>query len=218
MPSRRRRFFLLSTLSALGALLFVPFLVAEAPTPPPSLGLVGFVVIATTVAVAATWLGLGWADGAKLPMPILRAIEERRPPRIDLRALSTAVGLGAAFGIAGLVVLRALGLPGGAGSFAVRAASAVFASITLEVVVHLAIMSGTVRLTRRVPLGIAAAALAFILFHLGTLGNQPPVVVAATVAVNGVGGLLFGVLYATFGFEYLVVAHFVAHLVTVGAG
>jgi len=123
---------------------------------------------------------------------------------------------GAVLGLAGLMMLRLLHIPTGGGSLTVRIGSALFAAITLESVLHLAVMSGVVRATGRVNLGILVAALVYVGFHLATLGGQPTAVVAVATVGNGLGGLLFGWLYARDGYEYLVLAHLVAHATTVG--
>ncbi|MEO8451509.1 MAG: hypothetical protein ABI647_17075 [Gemmatimonadota bacterium] len=213
---RSRRFTLLAGLAALGAVLFVPFLQASAPGQLSTGFAVAFVGVATGVAALATWFGLAWADGAGLPMPLLRAFETRTAaPRMG-RPIGWAVRGGAAFGIAGIAALRIAHIPGGSGSLPVKIGSALFAAVTLESVLHLAIMSGVVRATGRIWAGIAAATVAFILFHLSTLGGQPASVVALATIANGLGGLLFGLLYARHGFESLVVAHLIAHAITVG--
>lgn len=214
--TRTRRFSLLTGLAALGALLFVPFLQASAPEPLHRAVTLSFVVTSTAVAAIATWLGLGWADRAALPMPLLRAFETHTPLSVNRLALACTLPAGAVLGLLGLAALRHLHLPAGPAALWVRIGSAGFAAITLESVLHLAIMSGVVRATRRVGLGLGVATLAYIVFHLATLGGQPPTVVATVGAVNGLAGLVFGLLYARFGFEYLVVAHFLAHAITVG--
>ena len=207
---------MLALLAVLGAILFVPFFLAGAPGPVSLAFPLSFVMAASVVAAAATWFGLGWADQASLPMPLLRQYESRTPIQVDGRAVLTALASGVVVGIAGIIALRVAGLPSSAGSVLVRAASAFFAAITLESVLHLAIMSGVVRATRRAALGIAVATVAYVGFHLLTLGGQPTAVVLASVAGNGLAGLVFGWLYARFGYEYLILSHFVAHVLAVG--
>lgn len=211
-----RRFLLLTGFSGIGALLFVPFLQAGAPSALPAFALGGFAAVATTIAAVSTWFGLGWADRAMLPMPLLRAVERRSKLQFDRTALTYSIAGGAAFGLTGLVALRLLHLPSSAAAPSVRVGSAVFAAITLEVVIHLAVMSGVALATRRVILAIGISTVVYVVFHLATLGGQPIAVVTVVALVNGLGGLLFGSLYAFYGFEYLIMAHFVAHAITVG--
>ena len=214
--ARQRRFVLLALLAVLGATLFVPFFLAGAPGPVSGSFPLGFVVAASLVAAVATWLGLGWADQAALPMPLLRQYEARAAIQVDRKAVLTAVVAGVVVGVAGIIALRVANVPSSAGSFPVRAASAFFAAITLESVLHLAIMSVVVRATRNVTLGIAVATVAYIGFHMLTLGGQPATVVLTSIVGNGIAGLVFGWLYAKFGYEYLILAHFVAHVLAVG--
>ena len=215
-PPRQRRFVLLALLAVLGATLFVPFFLAGAPGPVSLSFPLSFVVAASLVASVATWFGLGWADGARLPMPLLRQYETRAPIRVNRQAVLSAIASGVVVGVAGIIALRIAGVPGSAGSLLVKASSAFFAAITLESVLHLAIMSGVVRATRNVPLGIAVATVAYIGFHMFTLGGQPMNIVLTSVAGNGLAGLVFGWLYARFGYEYLIVSHFLAHVLAVG--
>jgi len=214
----RRRFTLLGTLSVAGAVAFVPLLSASAPSPPPA-GLVAFVVVSSTISLIAGWLGLRWADQADLPMPLLRGFETGALVAPTRASLARAAAIGLAIGAMGIVAFRLARAPSGGGTLAARLASALFAAVTLELVLHLAVMSGVVRLTRgRVGTGILAAAAAYLAFHLSTLGGQPAGVIAAAIVGNGLAGLLFGWLYARDGFEYLIVAHLIAHATAVGFG
>ena len=218
-PPRRRRFPLLVVVSAAGSLAFVPFLLAQAAGPASADELTGFLVFTSSLAIGASWFGLGWADRLGLPLPLLRAWERGAPLRLERRALLISLAAGLAFGAIGLATLSWVGMSGGSGSLAVRAASTGFAAITLEVILHLGLMSGMAVLLRgRVRAAIVVTAALFAAFHLSDAGGQPLDVALLGAAVNGLGGLVFGWLYATRGFEYLVLAHAVAHLVTVGVG
>jgi hypothetical protein len=127
---------------------------------------VAFAMIVTVVGGAicsiACWLGLRWADTAGLPMPLLMSIEARRPIRAPVRiATLVAVAGGAVFGLAAIGMLRGFGLENMPGSLAARLSSTLFAAISLEVVLHLAIMSGLVAWTRSRWAGILGAAFFF---------------------------------------------------------
>jgi hypothetical protein len=90
----------------------------------------------------------------------------------------------------------------------------------LEIVLHLGVMSIVVWLARgRRWVGIVVAAVALVLFHLtcGALG-QPTPIILATIVGNGVIGLVLGWIYASYGFELVVLGHATAHLITVLAG
>jgi hypothetical protein len=212
---KRRRFVLLTLASAAGGLALIPFQAGAAPAGQ----LAAFAVVSIALAAAASWSGLVWADRIGLPLPLLRAWERRQPVRVDRHALLLSVALGLALGILGLAVLRHVGLSGGSGSLAARAVSTLFAAVTLEVIVHLGLMSGLAVLLRgRVGAANVLSAAIFVAFHLSGMQEQPLDVTLLSVAVNGLGALSFGWLYAARGFEYLVLAHAVAHIMTVVVG
>ena len=107
-------------------------------------------------------------------MPLLRAFEVGSPLENLRLAIVWGTGSGVAVGLAAVAMLSAAHLPGSAASLAVRLGSALFAAITLESVLHLAFMSGVVGATGQRRLGIAVATVAYVLFHMATLGGQPP--------------------------------------------
>lgn len=214
--TRHRRAILLIALAALGAILFVPFLRAGAPAPISTTAAATFIAVATGVAAIATWLGLGWADRAGLPMPILRAFESGSRPPNATPGLAPALAVGIGIGLFGLALFAIFDLPSSPAPLAVRAGSAIFAAVTLEAVLHLAIMSGVVAATRSTTAGIVIATLAYIGFHLTSLGGQEATIILAATLGNGLAGVAFGWLYARYGYEYLVLAHLVAHVMTVG--
>ncbi len=214
--TRHRRAILLIALAALGAILFVPFLRAGAPTAISTAAAAIFIAVATGIAAIATWLGLGWADRAGLPMPVLRAFESGNRPPSATPGLLPAIAVGLGIGLFGLALFAMFDLPSSPASFAVRAGSAVFAAVTLEAVLHLAIMSGVVAATRSTTAGIVIATLAYIGFHLTSLGGQEATIILVATVGNGLAGVAFGWLYARYGYEYLVLAHLIAHVTTVG--
>src|SRR5687768_5399836 len=135
-PPRLRRFVPLAGLAGFGAVLFVPFLGAGATSLSVGSAFV-FVVLATSVAALATWHGLGWADRAGLPMPLLRALEGGTPPPGAGQLAGVALLSGVLIGGLGITVLRLAQVPAAPGTFFVRVASALFAAVTLESVLHL---------------------------------------------------------------------------------
>jgi hypothetical protein len=217
------RWFVLTVLSVLGAVLFLPFLKAVARGGI-SLGQESvFTIIVTVLSALSIWAGLRFADQAGLPMPLLRRIEGVSPVVADTRhsaseALLSAVILGLIFGLGGAVFLHILHAPPLPGSLPARLASSLFAAVNLESVIHLLIMSATVRFTRRVWLGVAVAAVAFVAFHASGVAGLPAPVIMASLTVNGAIGILLGVMYARYGIEAVMLAHAVAHLLTVGLG
>ncbi len=100
-------------------------------------------------------------------MPFLRRLDGDVKQPIPRGAFPITLALSVGLGILGIAALRlahAPALPGGA---FVRALSAVFAAGPLEIALHLGLMSVVVWLARgRRWVGIFAAALALVLFHL----------------------------------------------------
>ncbi len=211
----RRRLALLALLSAAGGALFLPFAAGPGMS---AAAQAGFVLAVTVVGTLAAWAGLRCADAVALPMPYLRALDGETAGRAPRSALAGTLGLGVGLGTVGLAAVRLLHAPSPPVGVAARALSAVFAAGPLEIVLHLFLMSAVVRLARgrRAP-GIIAAALALVLFHLAG-GDTPPALVAASMVLNGAIGIALGWIYAAYGFEFVVLGHAVAHLITVVGG
>lgn len=214
----RNRWLLLTALSVVGLLAYVPALATMGVTASSEFILM-FAAIFGAVCGLAAWLGLRWADRANLPMPWLRALDDRvAPSRADHRGTMIAIAGGVTFALASIATLRAFDLENMPGSLTVRLLSTVFAAISMEVVLHLAIMSGLTAWTRSPWIGIAGSTLAFLLFHTAGAVNQAPEILGASILLNGTSGVFFGWLYARFGFEYLILGHAVAHALACGVG
>lgn len=67
-------------------------------------------------------------------------------------------------------------------------------------------------------MGIAVAAAALVAFHLGDAGRATEALLIATVAANGLIGVVLGVLYVAHGFEFVMLGHAAAHLLVVVFG
>jgi hypothetical protein len=212
----RRRWALLTVAGALGALAFVPALLASDPEASGA-GVATFVAAVSVLGSLSAWFGLRWADAAGLPMPWLRRYEAgaKSAAAPAGATLWAAVG-GLAFGLLSVAVLRSFGLPNLGGSLPARLATTLFAGVSLELVVHLAVMSGVVRLTHRPWAGVVASTLAFALFHGGGAFTQPAPVALCVLALNAAFGTFLGWLYARYGFEWVVGAHALAHAIAVG--
>src|SRR5437016_1477590 len=136
----RMRLKALTLLSALGGLLFLPFLAAGSHQPVRSLA--AFAVGVTTVAMLAAWLGLRCADAVGLPMPYLRRLDGIMYERVSLsRALVVTLAISLVLGVASVIVLRVIGAPTLPGDASTRALTTVFAAGPLEIVLHPGLMS-----------------------------------------------------------------------------
>lgn len=217
-PRVRGRFILFSALSVLGAVAFLPSVLASSNPQPTAVQLALFVLIVSAMCIPAAWFGLRLSDAVQLPMPLLRRLDSQsETPRSNgtIPALLCAILVAAG----GIFVLRYFHQPNLGGSLLSRAASTLFAAGNLEIVVHLFVMSLVVRLARgRIWVGVWVSALLFLAFHIsGSLG-QSAALLAASIVVNGVFGLLMGFLYAHYGYEYVMLGHAVGHLLAVTLG
>jgi len=213
----RRRLTLLTLLSALGGLLFAPFIIAgvQPSDSVPSLPKLAVILGTGSAAVAAlcSWTGLRWADRASLPMPLLRAWEAKSPiPLGTLRQILTPALVGGA--LAGLLiaaVVHLLPVPANPGTLAVRLLTVFFAASVTEIVVHLFAMSGLFQMFGRRWLAILLSSFLFVLiFHSGRVGS--PAMTVLVISANFLFGTLTGWLYARYGFESAMFSHAVAHL------
>ena len=209
------RFLLLSGIGILGAISFVPSIRASAAPRPSEIQLALFVFAVSAICIASSCFGLRLADTVHLPMPYLRRLDLISEP-VARNGVLSAVAFGCLVGVSAIFVLRFFHQPNLAGPLWSRAASVFFAAGSLELVVHLLIMSLAVRVTRgRVWAGILAAAIFFVAFHAAGLSGQSASLIAASVALNGVFGLALGFFYARYGFEYVLLCHAVAHILAV---
>ncbi len=205
---------LLAVISIAGAILFLPFL--SAGSHQPMTAVAGFAVVISTVAILASWPGLRCADLTGLPMPLLRRLDGVRSPASP-RSLVVSTAWGTALGVIGAIALRAVHAPPFPGAVLVRMLSVVFVAVTLEIILHLGVMSIVTWLARgRRWLGVFAATLAFVLLQStgGALDHPRPVIVASTL-VNVATGVVVGWLYATDGFEYAAICRALAYLIPV---
>jgi hypothetical protein len=213
-----RRFVILSILGVLGAILFVPSIEASADPKPSIVQLSVFVAVVSVIGVLSALLGLRCADATALPMPYLRRLDHGKetPPKHGF--LVSAI-FGVLFALATIAMLRMLHVPNLAGPLWSRVASVFFAAGSLELVLHLFIMSMVVKIAGgRRWIGILVAALFFVLFHASGLPGQSATVVILTLLMNGIFALGLGIIYARFGFEYVLFCHAVGHLLAVSVG
>ncbi len=209
------RFLLLSSLGVLGAILFLPSITASASPRPSAVQLSVFVAAVSAICILSSWCGLRLADTVQLPMPYLRRLDLIREPSNRNGFLPAAV-FGCLFAAGAIYILHSFHQANLAGSLWSRIASVFFAAGSLEIVVHLLIMSLAVRLARgRVWAGIVVAAIFFVGFHVAGLSGQSASLIAASVALNGVFGLALGFFYARYGFEYVFFSHAIAHILAV---
>ncbi len=209
------RFIVLSGLGVLGAIFFVPSIIASTNPHPPTAQLLLFVFVVSAVCILSSWVGLRFADAVHLPMPYLRRLDLYSEHERGNGALLAAT-FGFLFALSAIFVLHHFHQPNLAGPLWSRIASVFFAAGSLEIVVHLMIMSIAVRLARgRIWFGILVAAVFFVGFHVAGLTGQSPALITSSILLNGIFGLGLGLLYARYGFESVLLCHAVGHLLAV---
>lgn len=218
------------------ALALNPTLIAQLPMPLPVL------VAAQTaqtgiLLLLLCWIGLRLGQPLGLDAPIARAMVYRHKlPAVSRRALAGAMLAGTAAGLLLLVLDRLLQplmpptiqpLPAGIELWK-RLLAAFYGGITEEILLRLFVMTliawviwRTAYKAQLPPHSIvfrAAIVAAAVLFGIGHLpaaaGIWPltPVVIARTVALNTLGGIVFGYIYWQWGLEHCMLAHFCADI------
>ena len=220
MPSSNKprivgRFLCFSGISVLGAISFLPY---GMPSSSSFAQQLLFVIVVSAVCMLAAWFGLRLADATHLPMPFLRRLDLQSEPSRG-GGLIPAIVCGVVFAAGAIYVLRYFRVQNMPGSLPSRLGSVLFAAGNLEIILHLFIMSLAVWLARgRIWVGIAAATFFYIGFHsAGAFGQSAPLL-ACTILLNGSFGVLLGIFYARYGYEYLMLSHAIAHGLAVGLG
>jgi hypothetical protein len=203
---------------------------------PPPLPVLIFASIfqAGLLIAVATYVGLLAARAVGLRLPVLEALVEGRPALpILLAGLAVALiaGLVAGAGIAALEryyfqprLPEAFHEVKAKQAFWKRVLACFYGGIYEELLLRLFIMSGLIWLIERVwpapgghiPLGAfwIANLLAALLFGLGHLpatarmAPLTPLIIARALILNGLAGLVFGVLFLQYGLEFAMIAHF----------
>lgn len=219
--------------SAAGALALVPYVMvlqpdafAQLPIPLP-LALVLQSVQATLLFTFLAFLGLRAGAAQGLGAPLLHSrLESDTPLPIPWASLSQALALGlaAAFGVAGLDMAFGLAVPEAQQPEAWRGLLAsLYGSVTEEVQLRVFLMGvlawglGKLGKGRDWPVWVALV-LAAVLFGVGHLPaafdiwGPSPVVIMRTILLNAVLGVPFGWLYWKRGFAHAAAAHLGADL------
>ena len=126
-PRITGRFMMLSAVSVLGAIAFLPSILASAQPPPPLPQLSVFVLVVSAICMAAAWFGLRLADSTHLPMPLLRRLDMQSETSRD-NGIVPATVCGGIFAAAAIGFLHYFHQQNLAGSFASRLASVLFAA------------------------------------------------------------------------------------------
>lgn len=226
-----------ASLSALASGAMAPYLLALSPgaaDPAPPMVVLAVVLGVQTgvMAFLLGWAGTTVGRGLGLGSPLLDAVLRGRRPGLP-RSLAWAA-LGGALGGLGVVVLDGLfapSMPPPIGGATPRPSplqgllASAYGGITEEVLTRLGLMTLLAWATSRISggrrglalgVGLVGASLIFGALHLPAAAQIWPltgVVVARTMLLNVVFGVIAGVLYARRGLEHAMVAHLCADLV-----
>lgn len=219
--------------SSIAALLVVPYLLSLLPGPPPLP--VAALAVLLAVQTGATAFVLGWAGtaagrrlGVGSPWLEARLRGERPPLPRSLGRVALLGGL-VGLGIAGLDLVFAPWMPPALGGELPRPSpwhgllASFYGGVAEEVLTRLGLATVIAWIAARIAgrraglaVGVVVAALLFGALHLPAAAQVWPwtgVVVARTLVLNGVPGLLFGAVYVGRGLEHAIAAHFAADLV-----
>jgi hypothetical protein len=220
----------------------VPYALAVAVQPPRTLGLPLPVLLAasgvqsTVILFLLAWAGLRLGATSGLDSPFVRAWVSKSAPSAHGRWVqAVAVGVAAAAAIVVLdkvvfddAVVRALTRAGRTMPHAARwkgALASFYGGIAEEIQLRLFFMTAVAwclaKATHGTPgwifvLANIVAALAFGAGHLplaAKVFGLTTMIVVRTVALNSLAGIAFGALYARWGLEHAMVAHFTSDIV-----
>jgi len=213
-----------------------PSLLAQLPMP------LALVVVAQTaqtgiLLLGGSWAGLRLGQPIGLDSPFARALVYRRAlPALSRRTLISAALAGSATGLLLLVLDRLIQpwMPPGIQALPAsielwkRLLAAFYGGITEELLLRLFTMTliawiiwKAVYKAQMPPnayvfwVAIVAAAALFGVGHLPAAARiwpLTPIVIARTVALNALGGVVFGYAYWQWGLEYCMLAHFCADI------
>lgn len=232
-PAAWRLALVWALLSTIAAVAVLPYILALLPKPlPQPAALIGAVFLAQA-AVQAFLLGwAGTAAGRQLGVgaPWLEArLRGERPPLPGSLSRMVVYGLGAGLLAAGLDLAFASSMPPPLAGELPRLTpwhgfwASFYGGLAEEVLTRLGVATilawAAARLLgrrRALAVGVVGAALLFGALHLPAAAQVWPLtaaVVARTLVLNGVLGVMFGAVYVRRGLEHAIVMHFAADIV-----
>jgi len=234
MPRDVKVALVLGAASGISIALLFPYVVAlmpqlaRAPWPLPAL-IAAQVVQGGLFGFGLAWVGLRLGRDLGLDAPFLRAALEGAPaPQRSrwVRAIPIGLAVGAMLVCADRFVLLSH-QPAAIRSVEIARWKGLLASfyggIAEEVLTRLFLMTAIAWLVAKVldrasaiPIAIVIASAAFAAGHLPAVAQVAPLDgwnVARVLALNGAGGLAFGWIFARWGIEHAMVAHFSADIV-----
>jgi hypothetical protein len=234
-------FFVLLGAGFVGVIAIIPYAFAltrdrieKAPVPPRTLAILQ-IVQGTILQAVVIGLGLLMAEKIGLGAPVLKAALAGESVSLDVVVLAIGGGLLAGLLITGADILlrpyvpKTLQISGPKIAMWKRALTPLYGGIVEENLMRLFLMTLIVWLTGYVwetadglPadgafwVGIIGAAVVFGLGHLPatkSLAPLTPMVIVRALLLNGIGGIIFGLLYWQHGLESAMVAHAITDIV-----
>ncbi|WP_181373345.1 CPBP family intramembrane glutamic endopeptidase [Massilia glaciei] len=216
----------------------MPAMLAKLPVSLPVFAAIQIVQGSAIIALLS-WIGLRLGQPLGLDSPFARALVYRTPfPRVSKKALAGACLAGLITGavLSGLdkafepfMPAMTQPLPAAGIAFWKRIVASFYGGIAEELICRLFLMTviswivwKTVLKGKTAPsgtavmIGIVGAALLFGIAHLGAaaqLWPLTPVVIAKVIALNAIGGIVFGLIFSRRGLEHAMCAHFCADIV-----
>jgi magnesium-transporting ATPase (P-type) len=213
-----RRTRLLGATTFVGAVFFVPFLMAQSPDTSVIITAPLFILISTMITTLAGIYGFRLNDKLKLPLPLLRPFERRQhiDRAIARKALIIGVITGIVVGLGTFLIANiANASTTNPGSLVDRLLSFVWASTVLETIGHLFILTLILRFVRSKWLAIIVSGVGItLLFHSGNGSSTDSEVLI--LGLNLLGFTATGCLYLWYGLESAVIAHAVMHILLLG--
>lgn len=211
----KKRLLLLLILTFIGAILFIPFIVANESSTEHYIDYktpLIFTSISVIVVALTGWGGLIFSDYVNIKMPILRNWEINQ--KLEVNQVGNIIWYSVLAGLLMAVLILAgnyfVHPPINKGTLVVRIATFVWASVVTETLLHLFLLSGLIYLIKNNFISIIISALTFvIIFHLNS-GLSPAMTFYISLA-NFSAAVLTGYLFVKKGFESAVFAHMVMH-------
>lgn len=217
---QKKRLLLITGLTFLGAILFIPFLLInnnDLKQTEIIQSCVIFTLISTFVAAITSWLGFKFSDKLNIPMPLLRNWELGN--RYDKRNIKSIVSIAIVVGII-VATLTIIGNyfvspPTNKGNFIVRISTTLWASVVTETLSHLFVLSGFILLFKKKWMSLFLSGLIFVLiFHFSTQYDLNTNIYLGTM--NFIAASVTGYLFIKFGFECALISHFIMHFLLLG--
>lgn len=212
--SIRKRVSLLSFLSGISALAYIPFIQASLSDELFDRSIWLYFPLANILVVGlASLVSIPLADKLKIPMPQLRSFEGiEAEPSTPIKSLAATILWSVPFSIIILQISTQIGLPENPGSLFVKLLTTPFAAINLQVVVLLLLVTLVYYVIRSRLFAALLGGVALSAIHLVSADVSDSTIFYQAI-FNGGMGAIFAWIYLRHGFEFAVLGHALAHII-----